>query len=171
MTTTKFDVTDDAKQKVATFEQSDSAYKAAVDAFEAAHATELATIEKLREARNGALDDAVRVLRTEAAEANIAVVKRFTIGPFTLQKRWSDFFVPDKLVPMLKDRKLYEHALNAKIVAEKVEIAKFAEVKGFLKAHNIETDFEICEDGQELTPAVSGPKPVLGFGVEAKDRG
>jgi hypothetical protein len=160
----------DAQKKVSDFEIADDKYKTAWEAFETQNATMLAALDKLREDRNNKLDEATRALRTEAEALDISAVKRLTIGRFIVQKRWSDFYIADKLVPMLKDRQVYDHAINAKIVAEKVEVAKYNEIKTFLKAHGLEKDFEVCEDGEELTPAVTAPKPIPTFGAESKEK-
>lgn len=166
----KFQCSDEAKAKVEAFELSDKAYRSAWDQFEQAAQQQLDYLDKLREDRNAKLDDAKRKLREEASEADITTVKSVKLGPFNAVKKWSNFYNPEKLVAGLKAKGLYDMAISAKVVAEKIETAKFDEVKNFLTAQGIVKDFEDCEDGNELTPAVSGPKPVPPFGAEQKDK-
>lgn len=165
----KFQCTPETEAKVDAFNNADQTYKTAWEQFEQQHEQHLAYLDKLREERNAKLDDAKRALRDEAARLNIALVKFVKAGPFNVQKKWSPFYMPEKTVAILKDKGLYDTALAAKVVAERIELAKFDEFKAFLDKHGIASDFEECEDGQELTPAVSGPKPVPPFGSEAKD--
>lgn len=166
----KFQISSETQQKIDSFEQSDAAYKAAWDQFERAHFQELEALDRMREDRNNKLDDAVRTLRTESAEADITQVKLVKAGPFSVQKRFSQFYAPEKTVSMLKDKGLYDSALRNRVVAEKIELEKYDTVYAFLEREGVAKDFEECEDGQELTPAVSGPKPVPPFGSEIKER-
>lgn len=165
----KFQVTPETEAKVEAFNTSDQAYKAAWEQFEQQHEQHLAYLDKLREERNAKLDEAKRALRDEAARLNISLVKFVKAGPFSVQKKWSAFYAPERTVALLKDKGLYDTALAAKVVAERIELAKFDELKAFFEKNGVSTDFEECEDGQEQTPAVSGPKPVPPFGAESKD--
>lgn len=165
----KHDCSDKVKEKVGIFGQSDAAFKAAWDSFEQRHATELAQLEKLREERNAKLDDARRALREEAVEADITRVKEIRIGPFVVNKKWHAFYIPEKLAAKLESRDLYDTATSKNVVAEKIEIAKYDVVKQFLQDLGLVKEFEDCEDGQELTPAITGPKPISPFGAEYKD--
>jgi hypothetical protein len=165
----KFQFSKDTQDKVTLFEQSDSAFKAAWGALEQKISAELQYLDSLREDRNAKLDEAKRAIRTESVEADITENKSLRIGTFSVQKKWSNFYTPEKFVALLKDKGLYDGALSAKIVAEKIEIAKFDVAKQFLENEGVLTDFEECEDGQELTPAVSGPKPIPPLGAELKE--
>jgi len=165
----KFQFSQDTQDKVTLFEQSASAFKIAWEALEQKISSELQYLDGLREDRNARLDEAKRAIRTEAAEADITGAKFLRIGTFSVQKKWSSFYTPEKFVALLKDKGLYDNAITAKIVAEKTEIAKFDVAKQFLENEGVLTDFEECEDGQELTPAVSGPKPIPPLGVELKE--
>lgn len=164
---TAFKCQESTKNKVALFEEADQKFKKAWEVFETEHATQLADLEKLREERNVRLDDAKRGLRAEL-ETITEFRATFTEGPFKIQKKFSDFYIPEKLVAMLNERGLYDTAIRAKIIAIKVETAKFDEVKNFLRAHNIEKEFECCEDGVDAPGAIMGPKSVPPFGSELK---
>lgn len=162
-----FECQEDTKAKIALFEVVDKQFKEAWNAFEAAHERELNELEKIREERNVRLDEAKRSLRAEL-ETIDEMRATFSVGPFKAQKKFSDFYIPEKLVAMLVDRGLYDIAVGAKMVAVKVETAKFDEVKNFLRIHGIEKEFECCEDGMNSPSAISGPKSVPPFGSELK---
>lgn len=164
-----FRCSEEAILKNKLFEEADQAYKQAWEEFETQNQTYLDRLDKLREDRNVKLDEVRRILRAEAEALDITKNKSFKEGKFSVVKKWSSFYQPQKLVAGLKDRGLYDSALAAKIVAEQIVVAKFEEVQNFLEKHNILRDFEDCEDGEELTPAVTGPKPVQVFGSETKD--
>lgn len=164
---TTFNCQESTKNKIALFEAADQKFKKAWEVFETLHEIELRDLEKLREERNVCLDDAKRNLRAEL-ETITETRATFVEGPFKVQKKFSNFYIPEKLVAMLTDRGLYDTAVNAKIIAVKVETAKFDEIKNFLRAHNIEKDFECCEDGADAPGAISGPKSVPPFGSELK---
>ena len=165
----KFQVSQETQDKVAAFEQSDANFKNAWAVFEQRLEQELALLDKVREDRNAKLDEARRALRAEAQELSITHCKVVKAGPFSVLKKWSSFYIPEKFVAMLKDRGLYDAAVSAKVVAEKIEVGKFEAVKAFLTNEGVAQDFEECEDGCELTPAVSGPKPIPPFGSELKE--
>ena len=164
-----YQVSKETQDKNAIFEQAEAAFKASLEAFERTHELELIALDKLREDRNAKLDEVKRALRAEAVDADITEVKFIKIGKFSVQKKWTHYYSPEKFVALLKDKGLYDSALSAKIVAEKIEVAKFEQAEAFLKTEGVAKDFEECEDGQELTPAITGPKPVPAFGAEQKD--
>lgn len=155
------------QDKIQAFQEADAEFRAEWEAFEQEQATRLEKLEKLREDRNVKLDDAKRSLRQEL---DVVDEMRMTTtqGPFKIQKKWSDFYIPEKLVAMLADRGLYDAALTAGIVRVRVETAKYNEVRRFLETNGIDRDFECCEDGEEDSTAISGPKPVPPFGAELK---
>ncbi len=164
---TAFKCQEDTKNKISLFEVADKKFKAAWETFETSHETELSELEKLREDRNVRLDDAKRSLRAEL-DSVTETRATFVEGPFKLQKKFSDFYIPEKLVEMLNDFGLYDMAVNAKIVTVEVKVANFDEVKSFLRAHNFEKEFECCEDGKDAPGAITGPKSVPPFGSELK---
>lgn len=167
MADSKFDCPQDAKDKVTIFEQADTIFKSAWEAFEQAHATEIEQLEKLRDDRNAKLDEAKRSLR-QVVDNLDEMRLTFRQGKFEVQKKWSDFYIPEKLVAMLTDHGLYDTAVSAGVITIKVETAKYAIVKAFLEANKIEKEFECCEDGVEDGSAIKGPKPVPVFGAELK---
>ncbi len=157
----------DTLDRISTFKKADDVFREAWEKFESAHEIEIAQLEKLREDRNAKLDEAKRCLRAEM-ETIDAMRLTFTAGPFKAQKKFSDFYIPQKLVAMLEDKGLYDAAVSAGIISVRVETAKFDEVKNFLKLHGIDKEFECCEDGQESPGAISGPKSVPPLGAELK---
>jgi hypothetical protein len=165
-----FKISADAQAKVNGFELADRAFKTAWEKFEQEHFSDLQFLDKLREERNAKLDSARRALRSEAEEVDITQVKYLRTGMFSVAKKWHKFYIPEKLVARLEAKDLLDTAFKEKIVAQKIEVEKFETVQAFLERHRIKKDCEDCEDGQELTPAVSGPKPIPAFGTEAKDK-
>lgn len=163
----KFTPSQDVKDKVKAYEEADHAFKEEWEKFEAEQATRLAQLEKLRDDRNAKLDEAKRQLRAET-ESIDEMRLTYALGPFKVQKKWSDFYIPEKLVSMLTDRGLYDSALSAGIVAVRTEVAKYPVVKKFLEDNKIAKDFECCEDGEEDSTAIGGPKSVPSFGAELK---
>ena len=163
----QFKASQDVKDKIKVFQEADATFRAEWEAFELQNASQLEKLEKLRDDRNAKLDEAKRSLRAEADTIDV-MRTTFTEGPFKVQKKWSDFFIPEKLVALLTDRGLYDSALSAKIVQIVVSTAKFAEVKQFLENNGVLKDFECCEDGKEDSTAISGPKQVPPFGAELK---
>lgn len=166
----KFQCNATTQQKVTEFEEADEKWKAAWSAFETQHQAEIDRLEAVREERNSKLDAARHALRADAEGVDISEVKAFRAGLFSVQKKWSSFYIPEKLVANLKDHGLYDSALAHGIVAEKIEVAKYEQVRGFLTNEGLVKEFESCEDGCELTPAISGPKPAAPLGGEKKDR-
>lgn len=153
------------QDKVLAFEEADTRFKQAWEEFEQRHSEELKELEALREERNAKLDAAKRHLRAEA-EMITSMRTSFDVGPFSVTKKWSDFYIPDKLISMLKEKDLYEKALKSKIVSQKTEIAKFEEVRLFLEDCGVLKEFECCEDGQEAGSAIFGPKSIPTLGCE-----
>lgn len=157
----------ETKDKIKAFEDADSLYKEEWEKFEQANATYLEYLDRLREDRNAKLDDARRLLRqeTEMFDDNRCVNK---IGPFVVQKKWSEFYMPEKTVALLRDHGLLDSALSSKVVSIKVETERFEVLNKFLIEAGVAQDFEVAEDGCPAHTAVQGPKPVPPFGAELK---
>ncbi len=159
--------TDETKEKIKSFQEADLKFRVAWDAFETENATRLAQLEKMREERNARLDEAKRAVRqdTELVEDMRAT---FTEGPFKVQKKWSDFYIPEKLAAMLTDHGLYDSAISNGVLAEKIEVGKYDQVHKFLTDAGLVKEFECCEDGEESSTAISGPKPIPPLAAELK---
>lgn len=164
---TKFQCSPETKEKVQAFEESDKLFKEQWETFEREHEIRIAQLEKLREDRNVKLDEAKRALRQEA-EGLQDLRTTFSVGPFKVQKKWSDYYIPEKTVAMLTERGLYDSAVSSGMVAIRVELEKYEPVKKFLEDHGVAKDFECCEDGAEAGTAVSGPKSIPPLGAELK---
>lgn len=163
----EFKASQDTKEKIRLFEEADKLFKREWNEFEDEHSYKLQRLEALRDDRNAKLDEAKRSLRAELETVD-ALRLSFTEGPFKVQKKWSDFYRAEKLVALLTDRGLYDAAISAGVVALKVETGNYEEVKKFLQAHNVEKEFECCEDGKEAGSAISGPKQVPPLAAELK---
>jgi hypothetical protein len=166
---TRFSFSPDTAKKVDEFNKADAVFKATWEDFAQKHAAELDHLERLREERNAKLDESKRALRREIEDAPISDVKSAKHGQFTALKRWSSFYSPEKLVAKLENKGVYDEAIKAKIIAERVEVEKFDIVQAFLKERNLVREFEDCEDGQEISPAIYGPKPIPPLAAELKE--
>lgn len=162
-----FKPSQNTQEKIAAFELADQLFKAELDKFEREYELRLQALDHMRQDRNVKLDEAKRALRAET-ESLDDMRLTYSSGPFKVQKKWSDFYIPEKLVSMLGDRGLYDQALSAGIIAIKTEVAKFEQVHKFLEENGVTKDFECCEDGEESTVAISGPKTIPPFGMELK---
>lgn len=167
MPAAKSQCSDETKEKIKAYQEADVQFRLEWETFEIENATRLAKLERLRDERNAKLDEAKRAIRQDA-ELIPDMRTTFTEGPFKVQKKWSDYYIPEKLVHMLGERGLYDSALTSKIVAIRTEVASFPEVKKFLEDHGLLKDFECCEDGAESGTAISGPKPIPPLGAELK---
>lgn len=164
---TDYNCSKDTKIRIEKFEEADLDFKKEWEQFESTHEYELEHLERLRDKRNAALDEARRSLR---AEFELVDSMRLTTteGPFRIQKRFSDYYIPDKLVSMLKTAGLYDTAVKANIISIKIETAKYDEIQNFLRLHGAEKQFACCEDGVDSAIAIGGPKQVPPFGSELK---
>lgn len=154
---------------VGKFEAADSQFKTAWSEFYDRHQTELDNLDQLRESRNVALDDATKVLRDEVKRLDIKFFKTVKYGPFQVSKKvGSDTFRAVEFVNLAKTLGFKKAMEDEGAIATKVEI-NFDAAKEFLKKNSLEDKFATTlEGGEELTPAVTGPKPVPGFGQETK---
>ncbi|MDD1710160.1 MAG: hypothetical protein LUQ37_04530 [Methanoregulaceae archaeon] len=165
----QYTVSKETQDKIASFELADSTFRKAWDDFEQQAKQFLDYLDKLREDRNVKLDEAVRSLRTEADAQPITSVKTIKAGPFSVQKKQSMFFIPERFLAILKEKGLYDKARDEGAVVEVTEVP-YSKAKQFVHDQGVEDSFAAAEDGKELTPAVSGPKPIPPFGVEGKER-
>ena len=157
----------EVQEKIRTFEEADKVFKDEWEAFEREHEIALTRLERLRDDRNAKLDEAKRALRAET-ESMDDMRATYNAGPFKIQKKWSDYYIPQKLVAMLYDRGLIDSAISAGVVAIKTEVAPFDQMQMFLREKGILRDFECCEDGAEAGAAISGPKSIPPLGAELK---
>lgn len=163
-----FQPSNEAQTLISQFQTSDQIFKEAWANFETKHQKELEMLEALREQRNVDLDEAKRVLREESFNADITQVKFIEIGPFKVQKKESKWFIVEKFKSLLEDMGKYDAALSEGVIAEKIEV-DYKTALAWLEKNSLTEKFLSCEDGKELTPAVSGPKPIPSFGAELKE--
>lgn len=165
-----YQVSDDTRKKIEAFEQADKLFKDEWAQFEALYTTHLERLDMLREDRNAKLDDATRTLRAEAIDISITKIRSITAGPFTAQKKFQKYYSLARTIVLLREKNLWDSAVAEGMVKEKIELEKFDALEQFLKRHGVERDFEECEDGIEMSPAIYSPKPVPPFGVELKEK-
>ena len=164
-----YKITPDTQDKITKFELADATFRKSWDDFEQQAKQFLDYLDKLREERNVRLDEAVRALRTEAEGLEIIDVKSIKAGPFFVQKKQSPSYLPWRFIEILREKNLYNRAKDEGAIVEVTEIP-YAKAKDFVNRLKLESSFAEAEDSKELTPAVSGPKPIPPFGVESKER-
>lgn len=151
------------KAYVSDFEKKKKKYDALFAEFQEKHQDELLELDAAREEMNAALDDARRALREDAKQADYRRVKRINFGGFRIQKKWSSHYIVEMFVELIKDHKLFDAAVDEGVISVKTEIDG-DQAREFLRKNSLEEQFKVCIDGKELTPAISGPKPVAAFG-------
>lgn len=163
--------TQDIQNVINKFQSLDHQFKSAWSEFYERFQTELDQLDLLRENRNVALDEAAKLLRDEATRLDINRYKSFKFGPFQVQKKvGSDSFRAIEFVDLAKALGVSRRMEDEGVIATKVEI-NYAAAKEFLKKNALESRFATTlEGGQEMTPAVLGPKPIPAFAQEAKTK-
>lgn len=159
----------DAQRIVDDFLKSDTVFKDAYAEFSDRYATELAQLEQLREARNVKLDAAGKILRDEATRLDPKRFKTFRVGPFQVSKKFSsDSFRAVEFVNLAKTLGFKKQMEDEGAIATKVEI-NFEAAQEFLKKNSLADKFATTlEGGSEMTPSITGPKPIPAFGTEVK---
>jgi hypothetical protein len=156
-------LSDTAKQKVAKFNEFKAQWDGLFQDFCDKHSSELQFLDNVREEMNTALDEAKRALREEAEKIPYNKVQKIYHGGFNIQKKWSEWYIVEMFLEMARNSGLYDAALAEGVIIEKTEInGKLAEP--WLKKNSVHDTFQAALDGKELTPAITGPKPVLPFG-------
>ncbi len=165
-----YNVSEKTKTSIDEFSKSDDEFKKRLAAFEEAHTTELEQIDQLREDRNAKLDVAVRDLRTEAQTVPYTLTRSLAHGPFSVAKKWSSFYIPERFLAIADELGVTTKLKEAMLIKIVPVVEKMDMVKKWLEENKLVEHFVEAEDGGELTPAVSGPKPIPGFGVQSKER-
>ena len=160
-------VTEDTKTAVRTFEAADAAYQSLFDTFQDEYQSALIQLDTAREERNAALDIAKKALRADAQAADYRSVKELRYGPFKVQKKWSGWYIVEMFVDLITQEGLYDAAVDSGVIRIKTEVDGNLAAE-FLRSNSVEDKFKPCIDGKELTPAVTGPKPVVAFGGTEK---
>jgi hypothetical protein len=159
----------DSKNKVMAFVEADKAFQARLEKFFADNPEALLEIDNLRELRNRALDDAEQNIRRDATLANYDKVTKIEFGPFSVQKKKSEWFIPETFVSLAERSGNYKALLDGGAIRIKTEI-DFDLATAFLKLHSLDKTFVAAKDAKELTPAISGPKIVPPLGAQLKKK-
>lgn len=159
----------DSQRIVDDFLKSDNAYKDTYAEFADRYATEIAQLEQLREDRNVKLDAAGKILRDEATRLDPKRYKTFRVGPFQVSKKFtSDSYRAVEAVKLAKSLGVLKPMEDEGAIATKIEI-NFEAMKEFLKKNSLTDKFATTlEGGTEMTPSITGPKPIPAFGTEVK---
>jgi len=161
--------TQDTQNVVNKFLSADQKYQAAWAEFYDRHQQEIDQLDQLREERNVNLDEAGKMLRSEATRLDPTRYKTFKFGPFQVSKKFgSDSFRAVEFVNLAKSLGFKKQMEDEGAIATKIEINQEA-ANEFLKKNGLEKQFATTiEPGLAMTPAVSGPKPIPAFGQELK---
>lgn len=159
----------DTKNRILEFVETDKEFAAKFDAFLAKHSEEVLELDNLREKRNRVLDDAEQGIRRDAELAPRDKVTSIAFGPFTVQKKRSEWFIPETFVALAERMGLHKAALDSGAIQIKTEINREV-ANEFLRKNSVEKQFAASLDAKDLTPAVLGPKIIPPFGAQLKKK-
>ena len=159
----------DTKNKVLGFLETDKAYSTRLDAFLMAHSEEILELDSLREKRNRALDDAEQGLRRDTDLSPRDKVDSITFGPFHAQRKRTEWFIPQTFVALAERAGVYQAALDSGAILIKTEIDR-ENANEFLRKNSLEKTFAAAKDAKEMTTAITGPKIVPPFGAQLKKK-
>lgn len=160
-------VSDLTKNKIDDFSEKETYFQKLFADFQDEHQDALMQIDTAREAMNAALDDAKRGLREDATKADYRQVKKIKIGRFSVAKKWSSWYIVEGFVDIIKELNLFDAAVDEGVIKIETKVdGKLA--PEFLRKNSVESKFKMVEDGKELTPAVTCPKPTAAFGAALK---
>lgn len=160
-----YDLKEDVKAVVNDFDSTDKEFKRAWDDFETKHAQELEKLNRLRDARNLALDVVSRILREEAD----LLKEDIQAGAFFAKRRHTLLYNQNMTLAKLEKAGLIKQAEENGAIERSIKI-DYKAMAGFLEDKGVYKAFEECEDEVWLTTAITGPKPIAEFGGELKKR-
>lgn len=158
----------DTNDALAEFKKADEKFQKALTDFYSDHEKEIEYLEKLRETRNKFLDATKRGMREDARAVDITETKTIKAAPFTVQKKWSPRYIPEMFVEFCKNQGIYDEAVEGGIIKIVTTVPNFKSAKSWVQSKEADDLFQQAEDGLELTPSVTGPKPVPPIGAELK---
>lgn len=159
----------DTKNNILKFLETDKAFAVKFDAFLSAHPEEVLELDNLREKRNRELDDAEQGIRRDADLSPRDKVTSITFGPFSAQKKRSEWFIPETFVSIAERTGLYKALLDGGAIQIKTEVNREV-ANEFLRKNSAEKQFAAAKDAKELTTAISGPKVIPPFGAQLKKK-
>lgn len=159
----------DTKNKVLGFLETDKAYSMKLDAFLLSHSEEVLELDALREKRNRELDDAEQGMRRDADLSPREKVDYITFGPFHAQKKRTEWYIPQTFVALAERSGMYQAALDSGAILLKTEIDR-ENATEFLRKNSLEKTFAAAKDAKDMTTAITGPKIVPPFGAPAKKK-
>ena len=160
-------ISDNTKAKLVKFNEARENFDVALSALMDANPEEVTILDRLIDDHNDILDDVRKSLRGEATELDITELSRIDIDGFSIQKKWSSWYVVEQFVELAKACGMYDSAVAEGVIQEVTKInGKTA--PEWIRKNSLENQFEVALDGKELTPAVSGPKELLPLGSEKK---
>lgn len=169
MSVKNYEPSGDVQRIVAKFETLDQQIQDRKVEFYERHSTEIDQLNALAESRNVALDESAKALRTEVERLDPEKFKTVDYHGFRVsKKKGSDYFGPVEFVGKAKAEGVKAKMEDEGVIKTKIEI-DFAEAKEFLKKNGLTDKFaSTLHEGGDLTPSVTGPKPVALFFQEMK---
>lgn len=159
----------DTKNKILGFLETDKQYSTKLDAFLMAHTEEVLELDTLREKRNRELDDAEQGMRRDADLSPREKVDFIDFGPFHAQKKRTEWFIPGTFVALAERAGVYQQALDSGAILIKTEIDR-ENANEFLRKNSLDKAFAAAKDAKDMTTAISGPKIVPPFGAPLKKK-
>ena len=167
-------------EKEKAFEAVDKEWQEKWGAFYQQNEKALDELDQLREKRNIALDEVRRAAAAEAETLDIEKHPNFKVGRFSVQKKNTKWFIAEAFVAHAKELQVYDSLVQKGAILVKTEIP-YKEAKTVLedmpfkdpetgKDGTLLDQFIFCEDGKEMTPAVTSPKNIPPIGAEYKEK-
>lgn len=160
----------DTKNKILEFLETDKAFAAKFDAFLAAHTDEILELDNVRDKRNRILDEAERGMRRDADLAPREKVTAINFGPFNAQKKMTEWYIPATFVALAERSGHYKAMLDSGVIQIKTDV-DFDNAVEFLRKNDLTKTFVAAHDAKEMTTAITGPKVIPPFGAQLKKKG
>lgn len=157
-------VSDCTKKLIADYEARAEEFQLIFKEFQERHQQELMNIDNVREELNVVLEDAKKSLREDAKLADYRKIQRIKVGLFSVAKKWSSWYIVEGFVEIIKELGLFDAAVDEGIINIETKVNGKLAVE-FARKNGIEDELRPVQDGKELTPAVTCPKPVAAFGA------
>lgn len=166
-----YEPTQDVRNSIAKFETLDAQARSAAEELYSKYQTEIDQLNNLIESRNVALDESNKLLRSEVTRLDGDKFKTVKFHAFQVsKKKGSDFYGAAEFVDKAKAEGVKKKMEDEGVIATKIEI-NYDAAKEFLKKNGLEKSFAgALHEGADLTPAVSGPKPLALFAQEIKGK-
>lgn len=142
-------------------------YKKLEASFQDEHQAALMQLDNAREESNAAVSAAKKAMAADAKTVPYSKAKKIIYNGFAVIKKWSGWFIVEGFVEIMKELGLFDAAVDEGVINVETRVdGKLA--PEFLRKNSIADKFRSVEDGKELSPAVTCPKPIAAFGEALK---